>query len=205
MDSFSRGLLISIGVLMVVTGCTGTPLRTQNDISPPIRATRVQASYFPSIFNLAQGLASQLNANYRQGSLASCTCVITTFVDIDDLSKSSEFGRLLSEALGAEMFRHGGSILDIRQARTIMAKPGTGELILSRYAEDLPGDVSTNTVMVGTYGIGHSSVAVTAKIIDINTRKVLSVAMAEIARTPGIDTLLNSSSGPEPTAYDRMP
>ncbi len=209
MKTFFSGwtIPVCIGVLIILAGCSGPrpALVCHRDISRPGPAARAQATCFPTIFNLARGLALQLKTNYRQGDLSSCTCVVTTFVDIDDLSRSSEFGRLLSEAIGAELFRYGGAVLDVRQARSLMVRPGTGELMLSRDTENLRGGIDAGTVMVGTYGVGRSSVAITARIVEISTRRVLSVAMAEIARNPTIDALLNGSVSPEPTAYDRMP
>ncbi len=197
-----------LGMLVVLLfGCAGARTtvekaqQTYRPAQPPV--ARVQASYMPSIYNLAQGLAAQLNRNYRDGGLSSCTCIITTFVDINDLYRSSAFGRLLAEAMGAEIFRLGGRVLDIRQARCIMARPGTGELILSREAEELGQEVSAGAALVGTYGAGQATVAVTVKLIDLKTREVLSVAMTEIARTSAVNTLLSSSLAPEPTAYDR--
>ncbi len=162
------------------------------------------SAMYPAIFNVAQGLALQLQQNLRDGSLSEHPCIVTTLADIDDLSRSSRFGRVMAEALGAEIFRQGGVVREARMTGSIALEPGEGEFALSRNAVETAKSVAASAVVAGTYGVGIQSVAVTVKLVDITTGNVLSVAMAEIARTPAVDSLLDASSEPTPTVYDRL-
>jgi TolB-like protein len=161
------------------------------------------AHVHPTIFHVAEGLAAQLRVNLRDEDYDARDCVVTTFVDIEDLTRSSSFGRLLAEAVGAEIFRQGGNVVDIRPGDAFMVQPGEGELILSRDVGDLGKEVGAAAVVAGTYGVGATTVAVTVRLIDLSSHRVLSVAMVEMGRTPGLDALLKQSSGPVPTSFDK--
>jgi TolB-like protein len=154
---------------------------------------------------LAAGLASQLSANLRDDSLENWPCVATTVVDIDHLEHSSRFGRALSENLGSEIFRQGGKVFEIRSGRAFYIEPGTGEMVLSRSVDELAGSMEARAVLAGTYSLGANSVSVNIRLINLADRSIISVATAEIARTPAIESMLHETNSPVPTAYDRMP
>ncbi len=162
----------------------------------------------PTIFTLAQDLAIQLRTNLREGEIGDWPCLITSLANIDDLKQSSRFGRVLSEALGSEIFRQGGKVKEVRSAKAIFVVPQTGELMLSRDVKQLARDINARAVIVGTYSIGAYSVIVNFKMIDLYSSNILSVATSEIARTKTIDSLLGQSSSQEepiPTTYDSTP
>lgn len=163
-----------------------------------------RAHAFPTVYQVAEGLASQLVENVRDPGPGGFECVVTTLVDIDDLRRSSRFGRLLAEAMGAEIFRRGFTVVDIRPAGAFLVGEGNGEMLLSREASELRNEISADSALVGTYGVGASSVAVTVRLVDLSSHRVLSVAMAEMARTPAVEALLTENWGPVPTCYDRL-
>ncbi len=166
------------------------------------------ANIMPTIFQVAQGLALQLRQNLRDQDIENWPCIVTSFADIDNLNRSSRFGRLLAEAVSSQLFRQGAVIRDVRSAKSLFVQPQNGELILSRYAKNLAGQMDARAVIAGTYGKGASSVAVNLRMIDLSTRAIVSVAMTELARTPAIDNLLGidnekkQNKTPEPTSYD---
>ena len=163
-----------------------------------------KAAAYPAIFNIARGLAAQLGSNMRDGTLADHPCVITTFADIDNLAVSSRFGRLLAEAMGAELFRQGAVLKDVRSTGSVMLAPGQGEFGLSRDVAETLKEVNASALVAGTYGVGSSTVAVTVRMIDVKTGGVLSVAMTEMARTDAVDALLEPGASAGPTVYDRL-
>lgn len=199
--------IISLAAMLTCTGCISrghAPYEEHSAGISPVSGPVIQASNFPTIFHVARGLALQLEQNMRDGSLAEYPCVVTTLADIDDLSKSSRFGRVMAEALGAEIFKQGAAVRDVRTTDSIMLEPGQGEFGLSREAEETEGDVSAEAVVAGTYGIGQHSVAVSIRLIDIKTNGILSVAIAEVARTQAVDSLLEAGREPLPTVYDHI-
>lgn len=190
---------LCIGLL----GCSALRPVEQGGAREGTEVVTAAAHVHPTIFNVAEGLAAQLRVNLRDGNYEARDCVVTTFVDIGDLTRSSSFGRLLAEAVGAEIFRQGGNVVDIRPGNAFMVQPGEGELILSRNVRDLDKEVGVPAVVAGTYSVGATTVAVTVRLIDLSSHRVLSVAMVEMGRTSALDALLKQSSGPVPTASDK--
>jgi TolB-like protein len=170
----------------------------------------VRIHALPTLFNLAEGLVYQLEENARQGALGGMPVVVTSAVSIDNLAETSRFGRLLSEAIGSELFRRGADVRDIRNTGSLQVMPLEGEMALSRQAEMLARQVDAQAVVVGTYGLTDASVVVNIRMLDIATGRIFSVAMSEIARTSTIESMLHPegfSQGGElggPTTFDRL-
>ncbi len=208
-------LFLAIGTTFL-SACAGpgasisqSPARSNRAIACTGRVSvAYSANIMPTIFQVAQGLAMQIRQNLRGETLQAWPCIVTSFADIDHLESSSRFGRLLAEAVSSELFRQGAIIRDVRSAKALFVKPGSGEMILSRYAKNLAKDMNARAVIAGTYGTGATSVVVNIRMIDLDTRAVISVAMTELARTPAVEALLWTDNGkdtkktPEPTTYD---
>ncbi len=198
-------------------GCTFCPTPGQECSRPPTfkptvnkQEARSVGYVSPTIFSVAQDIAHQLKSNIKGGQISDWPCIVTTFVDLDNLEQSTRFGRVLAESVGSELFRLGADIKDVRPARALYFQPGTGELILSRKAKRLASSVRARAVLVGTYTTGASSVIVTVRLIDLYNGKLLSVAGEEIAKTDSIKALLGTQPSPdqmeaEPTSYDTQP
>ena len=204
-------LLTAAALIFAAAGCshkTASVHETGRDRGPAAIGV-VQVSAMPTIFHLAQGLVSQLEANARSGILEGNTVAVTTSVSIDDLTETSRFGRLLSEAIGSELFRHGAEVKEIRNTGSLNVVPLEGELALSRRAKLLADEVDASAVLVGTYGLTDSTVVVNIRLVDMASGRICSVAMAEIARTSTIESMLNpeglgSGSGGLPSTFDRL-
>ena len=205
-------LFIASALILAAAGCSGgvrsTAIRTGQEQGPAAIGV-VQVSAMPTIFHLAQGLVSQLEANARSGILEGNTVAVTTSVSIDDLTETSRFGRLLSEAIGSELFRHGAEVKEIRNTGSLNVVPLEGELALSRRAKLLADEVDASAVLVGTYGLTDSSVVVNIRLVDMASGRICSVAMAEIARTSTIESMLSpeglgSGLSAMPSTFDRL-
>ena len=208
-------LMVTVALLPLYAGCMQTQVAGVSEA--PVRHVNndIFNGEFPTIFHVARGLAVQLRTNIREGSLSDHPCVVTTLADIDNLADSSRFGRVMAEALGAELFTQGGNVRDVRTSSGIMLQPRQGEFNLTRDAAQAAKTVDADSVVVGTYATGKHSVAVTIRMIDIGTMEVLSVAVTEMVRTEAVDSLLaaarvtadqdQSESGmPAPTVYDTI-
>jgi len=200
--------VVSILVFFIIAaGCA--PMGDQGQpVTRDRGAIRPAVAAMPTIFHVAAGIASQIRANMRGESLQEWPCIVTTLADIDDLQRSSRFGRVLAEAIGSELFKQGGVVRDVRSARSLFVQPQNGELILSRDVEKLAEDVDARAVLAGTYSVGATSVVVNIRMIDFMTGDIISVAMTELARTRTIDSLLLNPEKREqeatPTAYDNQ-
>ena len=219
MSGFLTKVAIFFFLLLSLSGagCTFCPAQGKECSRPPTFETRARQTQprnvgfvSHSIFAVAGDIAIQLKNNMKSGQIGDWPCIVTTFVDIDNLEESSRFGRVLAESVGSELFRLGADVKDVRPSKALYFQPGTGELILSRKAKRLAASVSARAVLVGTYTKAADSVIVTARLIDLYNGKVLSVAGEEIAKTKSVKALLGMETSqeeaePVPTSYDIEP
>lgn len=177
-----------------------------------MRAVSLRSSQTPhplyshaSIFDITRELTQELLANLQDESAISSTCIITTFVRLDDLKTTDRLGRLLAEGMGNELVKAGVAVTEIRNANAVSVHPTTGELILSRDKNELKGYVDAGCALSGTYSVGERSVAISARLLNLRTNRIIAVASNEFIRTPDIDAMLSNENLVAPTAYDRLP
>ncbi|OGR08004.1 MAG: hypothetical protein A2511_06165 [Deltaproteobacteria bacterium RIFOXYD12_FULL_50_9] len=160
----------------------------------------------PDFFGISEEIAVQLSHNDRQSAGSGQRLILTTMVNIDDFSKTSRFGRTLTEALATRLFQHGYGVAEIRKAAEVMIKDNSGELMLTRDLAMLSNQHSVEAVVVGTYSLTPNSVILNVKLLDATSEDVISVAGLEIKRSNAINDLLNSTGGladGELSAYER--
>ncbi|QWR77219.1 FlgO family outer membrane protein [Candidatus Magnetomonas plexicatena] len=58
--------------------------------------------------------------------------IVTTFVDLNNLNRTSKFGRTLAEETLSELHKRGFKVADIRETGTIQMSENFGEIFLSR-------------------------------------------------------------------------
>jgi TolB-like protein len=144
----------------------------------------------PDFFGIGEDLAIQLKANLRPAAGSSPRLIMATFVNIDDLTQTSRFGRTLPEALANRLFRHGFGVVEIRKSDELLVRSRTGELVLTRDAARLAASVAADGIVAGTYSLTAGTVIVSIRLLGAASNEVLSVADMEIQRSPAIDSLL---------------
>lgn len=146
----------------------------------------------PDFFGISEDLAVQLTAGLRQPLGDNGRLIMSTMVDIDDLYRTTRFGRTLTEAMATRLFKHGFGVIEVRKASELLIKGQGGELILSRDARLLAGKHNAVALVTGTYALTPETVIVNVRFIDAGGQDVLSVAGLEIQRSRAINALLNS-------------
>ena len=76
--------------------------------------------------------------------------LVTSFVDNNDLTKTSRFGRLLQEHIASRMVQLGYTVREIKLTRTINIDPKSGETILSRDLSKVSGELQAQAILAGT-------------------------------------------------------
>jgi TolB-like protein len=102
---------------------------------------------------------------------------ITSFVDLHNLSRTSGFGRSLSETFFNELFVRGFNIADFRGQRALRVNP-TGEFYITRDTKRIANKVQNSYVLVGTYTIADEQVLINARIMDNVTGQIVASAKA---------------------------
>jgi len=133
-------------------------------------------NHFDTIDKAAKGIADQLLFNIPRGYHKSNKYVITTFVNLNNFAKTSDFGRVLGESLINELHTRRFKIIDFRAKESILVNPD-GEFSLTRDVLKLKDEMPEALVVLGTYSsIGDNQVIINVRIVNNFTSDVISTA-----------------------------
>jgi len=186
--------LLAVAILLLLTGCG--KMKTGGTVSV----------ITPDFFGIGEELAVNLTANHRHPKGKGERVIVTTFVDVDNLYRTSRFGRTLTEALSTRLFGHGFGVIEVRKAAALLMKSDQGEMVLTRDAELLARQHEADSIVAGTYSLTPNSVIVNVKLLDCDSQEVLSATGIEIQRSRNINYLLSDSAGiadAELSVYER--
>jgi len=116
--------------------------------------------------------------------------IVTTMVSIDDLSKSSTFGRLASELIANRLTQRGYQVRDVNYTGALTIKPETGELVLSREASKLSATINAQAIVAGTYAVGGQEIYLNIRLINADDGTVLSSSDVVLPRDRNIQAMV---------------
>lgn len=91
--------------------------------------------------------------------------LVTTFVDNNDLTKTSSFGRLLQEHIGSRIVQLGYSVREIKLTSTISIEAKSGETVLSRDLTKISGELQAQAILAGTLSRSDRMLYISARLI----------------------------------------
>ncbi len=78
--------------------------------------------------------------------------LVATFVDLDDVTRTSALGRVMGEMCAARLTQRGYKVINLKvRADSVVIKSGQGEFLLSRDVNALSRDYGAQVVLIGTY------------------------------------------------------
>lgn len=125
--------------------------------------------------------------------------IVVSFVEQQELSRTSSFGRYLAEQLMNEMQRHRVPVVELRQSTVVRIQEGRGEYGLSRDPAEIRPAAAAAAMLTGTYTTTPRQVIVNARIIDNRSGLLLASASTVIPRTAVVNDLLS-----DPVSSDRL-
>jgi len=145
-------------------------------------------------------LADQIGQTLDQSGLVEGQMVLlpTTFVNLDDLSRTSTFGRLCAEQLAEELKKREFEVVELRRLKELLIQPGRGELSLSREVEEIFNTYQANSLLLGTYVITGQQVVLSARLVMANDNRLLGAGTAIFDRHNNLflNSLLIREAGP---------
>jgi len=91
--------------------------------------------------------------------------IAASFVEIDDLTRSSSFGRVASQQLVSQLTAAGYAVKEMLLRDSVYISASQGEFLLSREISEISTEHDAQAVLVGTYAVGENNVFVTARLI----------------------------------------
>ena len=133
-------------------------------------------------------IADQLDRNRDQESISK-PILVTSFSNLDNLSETTSFGRLLAEQLMHELVVRGWQVVDLRMTKSVIVNQ-SGEFSLSRDLGRIRESFPAGNVLVGTYMRTTDGVLVSARIIDVATGHVKTTAQTRAPRDRFVNNLV---------------
>ena len=100
--------------------------------------------------------------------------MVTTFVDNNDLTKTSRFGRLLQEHTSSRMVQLGYSVREMKLTRTINIDPKSGETVLSRDLSKISGELQAQAILAGTVSRSNRMLYISARLIAPENSNIIA-------------------------------
>jgi len=100
--------------------------------------------------------------------------IAASFANIDNLEKSSSFGRIVSQQFVSTFANNGYTVVEMLLRNNVYIARGEGEFLLSRSIQLLSTEHNAQAVIVGTYAVGGNNVYITSKIIRSSDNIVLA-------------------------------
>jgi hypothetical protein len=186
------------------SGCASLPFLTEGPSPPPGGPELLDA--------LIREITNELSTVPLEEFDPGKRLLITTFVELNDLKKSSAFGRLLSERLMTFMGDLGFPVIEIRRGHSIYLIEKEGEMVLTRNAGEVDDTIHAGAVIYGTYMASDRDVLVTARIARASDFQILKSWNGRIPKTPFIADLLKEDDKrddlqhqPDTGVYEYLP
>ncbi len=160
-----------------------------------------------------EAMAAELLTNLEDGDPftgdLSGGMVVTTFVETAKLTRTSSFGRYLSEQLINEFQRRSYPVVEIRKSTDIRVQQKRGEFGLARDENELRPDIAADTMLTGTYFIGPDDIIVTARILNNKSAVVMASSTAifpknKLTTRMLADTASVKNSTPQPMYLKKL-
>ena len=127
--------------------------------------------------------------------------LITTLVNIDDLEKSSTFGRVTAENIATRFFQAGIKVIEMKLSKNIYMKKDEGELGLTREITNIAKDYHAQAIVIGTYGTSKEFVFINVKLVVPGNNTILAAYDYVIPLNDEIRTLLSLTRSPSWRPY----
>jgi len=192
--TWTRLLCVGYALLLLtvmLTGCLG------RSAGPQAKAPRggrdlPDPEPYSSILETSYAAADNLAKILRKRKIPPDEPIIpASLVSVDDLTRSSTLGRIISEQISSRLAQHGYNIIEMKlRQESVFIKRGEGEFLLSREVRALGASRDANAVLVGTYAVSDYFIFVSIRIVRTEDSSVIAGYDYEIPNDPVSESLL---------------
>lgn len=123
---------------------------------------------------VSQKAAKDLLANKTRPLPKENLIVVSSLVNVDDLKQTSSFGRIVSSQISSAFFNAGYRIKSMELPTDAFIKSNNGFLQLTDNARSEIKKQGASTLVAGIFAPGRVTAYVTIRMIDIDSREVIS-------------------------------
>ncbi len=178
--------VLPLCALLAVAACAA-PIHAPGAVGPTAATDMTFASY---------AAADRLVRN-AGGVEPDRPLLVASLVDINDLRRSSSFGRVAAEQIASRLVNAGYTVIELKLRDAFLIEEGRGEFILSRDVRDISRSRGAQAVVAGTYAVGARAVYVSVRLIRATDSRILAAHDYTLPLTE--DTLALIGDGFVPT------
>ncbi|MDP6539813.1 MAG: FlgO family outer membrane protein [Planctomycetota bacterium] len=121
--------------------------------------------------------------------------LVSTVVDVNDVKRTTMFGRVTTEFLSARLTRNNVDVIHptVREDHLLIQE--TGQFLLSRDVANLALDYNARTALVSTYAPLERNVIVSMKLVSTVENSTLAATDFVLHRSPVVEEMLESIVG----------
>lgn len=109
--------------------------------------------------------------------------LVASWVDVNQVSRSSIFGKMMAEQLASRLVQQGIGVMEVKLRTSMFITEKGGEMLLSREIREISQIHNAEAVVVGTYAdAGSSGVYVTVKLVRAIDGLVISATNFMVER-----------------------
>jgi len=180
-------MIVSVGLLLSACG-TQPVIVSGPPVSVPPPRTEPKRDLIAESYRAAEVLLSKLKRDLDPSKKV----LIASIVDIDDLDRTSTFGRIVAEQIGSRLSQRDVSVDELKlRSDTVLIKEKQGEFLLSRNIQKLSIDRDIQAVFVGTYAVGGADVYISVRLVRVVDSSLISSYDYSLPITENIKHLLN--------------
>ncbi len=124
--------------------------------------------------------------------------LITSFVRLDKLKETSEFGRVVGESLINELSNRGFNVIEFRGQMDVSINDQS-EYFMSRAPHEIKSQIPNTYIVVGTYSRQGGRIILNARVIDNITGKIISSARSTYKHNMVNDCMMFGDCAPART------
>ncbi len=122
------------------------------------------------------------------------TIALSSFVNVDDMERTSTLGRLLPEQISSRLSQLGFVTAELKErGSAIFIRNRDGEFSLSRNLPSVLKSEGFTSVLAGTYAVEPDTVYVNVRVVRVSDQAVLAGADFALRATPGIRAMSTTS------------
>lgn len=171
-------LVLPALLIAMLNGCTTNPYYKETEDTD-----LVEVSY---------EAVNTLQSNLKRKIPANSLIIVSTLLNVDDLKKTSSFGRIISDQIASAFHNSGYRIIGMEMPIDLFVMQEGGGLHISDETKKMLRNYGAAAIVGGVYAPGRQTVYVSLRIIDTNSKNIISSTDLSVPMGPDAKVLLES-------------
>jgi hypothetical protein len=152
-------------------------------------------------YDAADTLKNDLKIRIPPGSLI----IVSTLLHVDDLKKTSSFGRIMSDQIASALHNTGYRIIGMELPIDLFSMQEGGTLHLSDEIKNIVKRYGAAAIVGGVYAPGKKTVYVSLRMVDLTSANIISSTDFSVPMGPDAKTLVDTKKVGSPDSHDENP